>query len=79
MGNILPNSRQGSHEELDTHHKVLGTHKQSTPRAGEGATYGVRGGMSPSRSTTTPTYGRRSTLRRGGQLRLRPCLLAACG
>ena len=24
------------HEELDTHHKKLGTHKQSTPRAGEG-------------------------------------------
>ena len=24
------------HEELDTHHKALGSHRQSTPRAGEG-------------------------------------------
>ena len=30
-----------SHEELDTHHKRLGTHKQSTPRAGEGLSAGA--------------------------------------
>ena len=29
------------HEELDTHHKSLGTHKQSTPRAGEGLPAGA--------------------------------------
>ena len=29
------------HEELDTHHKCLGTHKQSTPRAGEGLPAGA--------------------------------------
>ena len=29
------------HEELDTHHKTLGTHKQSTPRAGEGLPAGA--------------------------------------
>ena len=29
------------HEELDTHHKGLGTHKQSTPRAGEGLPAGA--------------------------------------
>jgi len=34
-------ARQASHEELDTHHKVLGTHKQSTPRAGEGRPAGA--------------------------------------
>ena len=30
-----------SHEELDTHHKCLGTHTQSTPRAGEGLPAGA--------------------------------------
>ena len=29
------------HEELDTQHKCLGTHKQSTPRAGEGLPAGA--------------------------------------
>ena len=33
--------RQRWHEELDTHHKSLGTHKQSTPRAGEGLPAGA--------------------------------------
>jgi hypothetical protein len=28
-------------EELDTHHKFLGTHKQSTPHAGEGLPAGA--------------------------------------
>jgi hypothetical protein len=37
----LQTPRASSHEELDTHHKALGTHKQSTPRAGEGLSAGA--------------------------------------
>ena len=36
-----PRGTPSRHEELDTHHKCLGTHKQSTPRAGEGLPAGA--------------------------------------
>ena len=37
---VCSQSTRSPHEELDTHHK-LGTHKQSTPRAGEGLPAGA--------------------------------------
>ena len=33
---LLLDHQPWMHEELDTHHKALGSHRQSTPRAGEG-------------------------------------------
>ena len=38
---LSPHQITRTHEELDTHHKCLGTHRQSTPRAGEGLPAGA--------------------------------------